>query len=337
MVRPLIIACLALLSLSVWVSLQVQSVSASQAQPDWAYKPSDGSYAVRAVPTVILHDAKRGKELQLRVTYPDGKGSFPIILWSHGAIATKDLYQPLIRYWASHGYVCIQVNHSDSVAITGQMQLSPDTLRDWASRPQDMRFILDSLDELEAKVPELKGKLNRKAIGVGGHSFGAHTAQLLAGATTISNGERQRHEDKRPAAFLLISPQGITQQMGGFDARSWETLTRPFLLITGTNDRGLTGERWEWRLDPYKYARSKEKYLLVIEGAWHGFGGITGVRRGAFPNAGPSNPTHVMYVKTASLAFWDAYLKKDNAAKRFLQSDAMTRHTNGQARLESQR
>ncbi|GIV09725.1 MAG: hypothetical protein KatS3mg019_1816 [Fimbriimonadales bacterium] len=332
-----LIAASIIWSLSVYAILLTQSESAQPPQPDWAYKPFDGPYAVRAVPTIILHDAKRGKDLQLRMTYPDGKGSFPIIIWSHGATATKDLYQPLIRYWASHGYVCIQPNHSDSVALTGRARLTPDTLRDWESRPQDIRFILDSLDALEAKVPELKGKLNRKAIGVGGHSFGAHTTQLLAGATTINNGERKSHGDKRPTAFLLISPQGIGRQMGGLDAQSWETLTRPFLLITGTNDRGLTGESWEWRLDPYKYARSKEKYLLVIEGAWHGFGGITGLRGGAFRNAGAENPTHRMYVKTASLAFWDAYLKNDPTAKRFLQSDTMTRHTNGQAKLESGR
>lgn len=322
-------------SLSVYMSPPMQPEPTQQPQADWAYKPSDGPYAVRVVPTVILHDAKRGKDLQLRVTYPDGNGSFPIIIWSHGATGTKDLYQPLIRHWASHGYVCIQPNHSDSVALTGRAGLSPDTLRDWESRPQDIRFILDSLSELEVKVPELKNKLNRKVIGVGGHSFGAHTSQLLAGATSVNDGARKSHTDERPRAFLLISPQGIGRQMGGLDARSWETLTRPFLLITGTNDRGLTGENWEWRLDPYKYARSREKYLLVIKGAWHGFGGISGLRGGAFRNAGPADPTHVMYVKTAALAFWDAYLKNDKAAKRFLQSDTMTRHTNGQARLES--
>ncbi|MCX7992856.1 MAG: hypothetical protein N2651_04210 [Fimbriimonadales bacterium] len=320
-------------SLSLGVNLLAQSEKPSQL--DWAYKPNDGAYAVRAVSNLTLRDAKRNKDLQLRITYPDAKGSFPIIVWSHGATGTKDLYQPLIRYWASHGYICIQPNHSDSIAITGRQGLSPGIFRDWDSRPQDISFILDSLDEIEAKVPELKGRLNRKSIGVGGHSFGAHTSQLLAGATSVSNGMRKSHADKRPVAFLLVSPQGIGRQMGGLDAQSWQTLTRPFMVITGTNDRGLMGEKWEWRLDPWKYARSKEKYLLVIEGAWHGFGGIAGVRAGAFRNSGPENPTHVMYVKTTSLAFWDAYLKKDPAARQFLQSDTMTRRTNGQAKLES--
>ena len=35
------------------------------------------------------------------------------------------------------------------------------------------------------------------------------------------------------------------------------------------------------------------------------------------------------YVNSASLAFWDAYLKSDLAAKRYLQSDALPRFSNG--------
>jgi predicted dienelactone hydrolase/CubicO group peptidase (beta-lactamase class C family) len=298
----------------------------------WAYKQADGPHAVKTAETVVLHDANRGKDLQLRVTWPDAAGPFPVIVWSHGARGTKDMYQPLIRHWTGHGYVCIQANHSDSRAITGREGPGPNIFADWANRPKDIAFILDSLDKIEAKVPALKGKLDRKAIGVGGHSFGAHTAQLVAGATTADAGRARRdHADPRPLAFLLLSPQGIGAHSAGLDEHAWDGVTRPFIVITGTNDIGRKGDDWQWRLDPWKYAPRKDKFLLVIEEAWHGFGGVVGDT--SFQGAGPENAAHCLYVKSASVAFWDAFLKQDAQAAAFLRSGAMAEKTKGEAKL----
>jgi hypothetical protein len=126
---------------------------------------------------------------------------------------------------------------------------------------------------------------------VGGHSFGAHTSQLVAGATTVNAaGTRESHADPRPLAFLLLSPQGIGFHAAELDERSWDGVTRPFLVITGTNDIGRKGDDWQWRLDPWKYAPRKNKFLLVIQGAWHGFGGVVG--DASFRGAGPkTRPT----------------------------------------------
>jgi hypothetical protein len=167
---------------------------------------------------------------------------------------------------------------------------------------------------------------------VGGHSFGAHTSQLVAGATTVNAaGTRESHADPRPLAFLLLSPQGIGFHAAELDERSWDGVTRPFLVITGTNDIGRKGDDWQWRLDPWKYAPRKNKFLLVIQGAWHGFGGVVG--DASFRGAGPKNAAHCLYVKRASVAFWDAFLKTDAQAIAFLRSDTMTEKTRGEAKL----
>ena len=44
-----------------------------------------GPHAVGVIENLTLRDAKRGKDLPLRVTYPEGQGKFPIILFSHCA------------------------------------------------------------------------------------------------------------------------------------------------------------------------------------------------------------------------------------------------------------
>ncbi|MHC4606256.1 MAG: alpha/beta hydrolase [Planctomycetota bacterium] len=303
------------------------------ARDDWAYKAEDGPHKVKAVEKILLHDKARDKDLQVRVTYPDGDGPFPVIVWSHGATGTKDHYRPLVQHWATHGYVSIQPNHSDSRALTGKAGPGPDTFRDWQNRPKDIAFLLDSLDEIEKKVPALKGKLDRKKIGAGGHSFGAHTTQMIAGATTKDlGGNRESHADKRPLAFLLLSPQGVGTQSAGLDEKSWDGVTRPFIVITGTMDFGRKGDDWTWRLHPYEYAPPEDKFLLVIQGAYHGFGGLVDDGTG-FRGKGPDNPDHRKYVKSAAIAFWDAYLKKDEKAAAFLRSDTMERKSKREAKL----
>lgn len=151
------------------------------AAQDAGYPQEAGPRKVATVKEVVLKDEKRGKELQLRVNHPDGDGPFPVVVFSHGAYGTKDNYQPLTEFWASHGYVTIQANHSDSRALGTQVG-DPRALQDWQSRPADVAFILDSLEDLARKAPGLKGKPDRERIGIAGHSFGANTAQLVGGA-----------------------------------------------------------------------------------------------------------------------------------------------------------
>ena len=100
--------------------------------------------------------------------------------------------QPLVRHWVGHGSVCIQPNDAGSRALTGRSGPGTGSFADWASRPKDIAFLRDALHEIEAKVPALRGKRKRAATGVGGHSFGADTAQLVAGATAAPSGLLRR-------------------------------------------------------------------------------------------------------------------------------------------------
>ncbi|MBN2200313.1 MAG: serine hydrolase [Candidatus Aminicenantes bacterium] len=296
-----------------------------------AYKADNGPYRFSSA-DLVLHDTGRGKDLPVRVSYPETEGPLPVILWSHGATGTKDMYQPLVDHWSSHGYVCIQPSHSDSRAFGLKPANSPELFRDWKSRPQDIAFLLDSLDRIGDRIGPLKNRLDALRAGVGGHSFGAHTAQLVAGATTAGPEGRESHTDPRPKAFLLLSPQGIGPASAGLDEDSWKGIDRPYIVITGTRDIGRGGQDWQWRLDPFKHAGPGHRYLLVIDDAWHGFGGLVG--GAGFRGAGPDNPDHRLYVKTAAIAFWDAFLKDEEKALAFLQSDALERLSDGRARLD---
>lgn len=308
------------------------------------YKPGDGPLEVAAAEDLLLEDKEQGKELPLRVTYPKEAGKYPVIVFSHGALGSKDNYQPLIRYWCSHGYVCIQPTHGDSLSLMGEEERKGITsvkahlnsfalLRHWLTRPKDVRFVLDSLDTIEERVPALKGKLDRERIGMGGHSFGAHTTGMISGMSYSRRLQagRVNYGDERPRAFLMISPPppGIVA-----DDKTFEAMTRPSLVITGTKDDSPASDmKYEDRLKVFEKLPPKDKYLVVIEDAYHGFGGIATSR--PFPSSGPPNEDHVRYVKTVGLAFWDAYLKGDAEAKEYLASDRMEKASDGAVELSS--
>ena len=289
------------------------------------YKLDPGPYTIQVKNTLVLHDDIRDKDLQIRITYPEEKGMFPVIIWSHGLGGNKDNSQPIVHHWAGHGYVCIQMNHTDSLQLTR----NPGT-RDWRNRPLDISFVINSLDDIEKELETLKGKMHKVTIGMGGHSFGAHTTQLVGGATTrhLAGNKHESHADERPLAFIMISPQGTG---GLLDEDSWNSFTRPAMMVTGSNDTSPTsGKPYTWRLEVFQYLPPGNKYLLFIEGAYHDFGGITGA---TWQGSGPENPEHVNYVKSTTIAFWDAYLKMDDSAKAYLNSDRLSQATNGNASI----
>ena len=121
------------------------------------YKQEYGPHIVDVVEHLVLTDADRGKDLQLRVTYPREDGTYPLVIFSHGANGSKDFYQPLIQFWASHGYVLIQPNHSDS------QDLDPPegALGDWENRPADVSFIIDSLGNHLYQYSTLQLRIHR--------------------------------------------------------------------------------------------------------------------------------------------------------------------------------
>src|SRR5262249_35747608 len=118
-------------------------------------------------------------------------------------------------------------------------------------------------------VPQLKGKMDLKRIGMGGHSYGAFTTQMIGGATVdIPNGRRaQSFRDDRPLALMLLSPQGKNQN--GLTEASWKTMTRPMISMTGTYDNGAMNQVAEWRKDPFTYSPPGDKYHVFIDDAFH--------------------------------------------------------------------
>jgi predicted dienelactone hydrolase len=214
-----------------------------------------------------------------------------------------------------------------------------------ADRVRDVTFVLDALDAVEDKVPALKGKLDRTRIGVGGHSYGAFTSLLIGGVTVNAGGEKSRSfADARVKCVLTVSAAGTGEY--GLTKESWKGAKGPALYVTGTRDV-RPGHDAAWRKEPFNLSPAGDKYLVILDGATHfdfgggSQGGTSAARGGAESGGGsPSNRRpaggrfgggrfgvasragqFAPYVHSATLAFWDAYLKGSAEAKTHLQTD----------------
>jgi predicted dienelactone hydrolase len=320
------------------VSISAPSLPASISSE--GYKLAAGPHTVTEVSDIVLHDAKRNKDLHLRVLYPSEPGNYPVIIFSHGAGGSQTCCDALTRHWASYGYVTLQPTHDDSAVQrrnSGEENIQfPQAIREalkkpslWENRPLDISFVLDSLPELQKRVPALASRMDTVCIGVGGHSMGAFTADAIAGALVDLPGHPATNfSDQRVKSVLLLSPQGPGEF--GLTNHSWDHISLPLMSMTGSLDNGATHQGPSWKKIPFDRSQPGDKYHLFIEGANH-MSFITA--QTLLPARAAQVEAILGYTNSASLAFWDAYLKNDAPAKQYLQSDALQNSSKGAAKL----
>jgi predicted dienelactone hydrolase len=307
----------------------------------FGYKLRPGPYAVAEVSDFILHDASREKELHIRIFYPVASGKFPVIVFSHGAGGSQNCCEELTRHWASYGYITIQPTHADSalqrrsagdenVRFAQAVREALQRPALWEERPLDVSAVIDALADIAKRVPVLTGKIDSQRIGVGGHSMGSFTAEAIAGALVAFPGKpATSFADPRAKAILCLSPQGPGQF--GLTDKSFQSLTIPYLGITGSEDNLGMLATSSWHKLPFELSPHGNKYHLFIAGANH-MSFISSHTQ--LPSNSDRGEAILRYTNSAALAFWDAYLKTDGNAKKYLRSDALTIFSKGAAKLD---
>ena len=299
------------------------------------YTSDFGNCAVREAADVLAgHPAFAKRPLVCR--WPEDRVPEGFVVFCHGLGSDGGEYAALSTHWARHGYLVIHPTFSDAIGIVAreEPQLGLDSKADltgWTAIPHvrtRMHEILHTpqrwlerlgvVGELMAALPEIfeatcgtQGKPIPGAIA--GHSFGAYTAQLLAGAEIDMPGEPAwRFADERFRAAVLLSAQGRDQQ--GLRDGSWGAVSGPMLNVTGTLDRGAKGGDWHWKSEPYELAPEGGKYLAVLEDGDHFLGG--------FIDREPQRrvPAQQEAVRQVTLAFLDAHLRNRRAAHDWLGS-----------------
>ncbi|MBN2083294.1 hypothetical protein JW859_13940 [bacterium] len=226
---------------------------------------------------------------------------------------------------------------------------------DWENRARDITLVLDSLSWIEDESPLLRGRLDHQTIGVAGHSYGAYTTMLIGGAVLDPPGRAKDVSwgDDRADALLVMSGQGVGRL--GLTEHSWDGFSLPMLVMSGTRDNAAGGMDVISRRDPYDYAPAGDKYLVWIEDALHAsFTGAlaSGDRRENYRGLWTESvlgsqdlesaefeqidqPAIFDYVKTATLAYWDSYLKHDTTAAAWLAGKELEVYSEGAVELST--
>ncbi|MCB1390050.1 MAG: hypothetical protein KDK12_13050 [Rhodobacteraceae bacterium] len=256
------------------------------------------------------------------------------VVFCHGLGSNGREYAALSRHWAEHGYLVLHPTFDDAIALVAAAEpalgLDPTAdLSRWTAMPEvraRMHQILHHPDSARARVTQAVAVIDAlpalteataggpvPPLAIAGHSFGAYTAQLLAGAVVdLPDQPNASFADPRITAAMLLSAQGRDQQ--GLRDGSWDRLALPALTVTGTRDMGAKGGDWHWKCEPFELAKAPEQYLAVLDEGDHFLGGFTET------DVGRHVPAQAETLRDLTLTFLDAHLRGDPAARTRLRA-----------------
>ncbi|MCS6947459.1 MAG: alpha/beta fold hydrolase [Steroidobacteraceae bacterium] len=234
------------------------------------------STALVEIANTTFPAASGAHAVPVRVFWSRRSSRAPLVLFSHGAYSTNNLYDPVLTAWAAAGFVVLAPTHRDSTSFAVERGTNDPRFFDW--RLEDMATVLAASDALAEKLPALDRRVDPGRIAATGHSFGGLVAQTLAGATYFDprTGATQSRRDPRVRAAIVFSGAGRFAPL--LRTEDFAALQVPLLVTVGTEDLAqapnLTG--YQWRREPFDLAGSPQRYLLTLRGADHYLGGLVG-------------------------------------------------------------
>lgn len=223
------------------------------------------------------HDSQRDRTVPVRLYLPlatDKGYQAPLVVFSHGIGGSRYGYSYLGRHWASKGFASLHLQHvgSDRRIWTGG---SPFTVLDRLhAAAQDAEAIARAYDLHFALNQVLGGSLahliDSKRIVAAGHSYGANTTLLAAGAQVKRQGHMLDLLDSRLQAAILISAPPFYGESSS--DRILTPVRVPTLHITATDDViRIPGyySAVEDRIAIFDAVGSRQKMLAVFIGGSH--------------------------------------------------------------------
>lgn len=275
-----------------------------------------------------LVDASRdSRPVKIKVYHPAAHqgAKLPVIFWSHGLGGSVDGASFLSRYIAAHGYVIVHIQHlgTDSSLWEGKPGHPWDVIRNThiprsatLARFADVPFVLDHLESWMEKHPALAATADMTNIGMSGHSFGAMTTQVMCGMMfPDESGKLRSFKQDIFKSGILYSMVPI-QHVALDDPRDiYGSIDRTLFFMTGTDDDSpIEGWDYQQRLVVYDYAGGPEKHLLVLKDGDHM---VYNGSRGQL-GENPNRELHEEVIKMSALAYWEAALKDNKAARAWL-------------------
>jgi len=205
-------------------------------------------------------DSKTGSAKVFMPTASECKG---VAIISHGAGGSEKGYTYLGTAMSSFGYLAVVVGHQESGFQAVQELIGGKTLSDGLAKLiTDPKAYQARFMDIAVAKDWAQGQCNSKVAVLIGHSMGAATVMMQAGALNKLN----IAEVPKFTAYIAISPQGSGLI---FPENAWNDINQPVLMLTGTQDKELGGLSWQTRTEPFNNMKSGCKWLGVIDGATH--------------------------------------------------------------------
>ena len=290
-----------------------------------------------------LTDASRkDRNVPLKIHYPEERGQYPLIIFSHGGMGTRDANIYQAQHLARWGYVVICMEHVFSNNRRVKYYLSPQggqmTLKQAVhkitkdpqavlERPKDVRFAIDQAERWNRQHAVLRGKININKIAMMGHSFGAYTTLVACGARPIldhldpvqgtGKGLAPPLNDSRIIFGFAMSPQSPDTTYFGPD--SYRSIDRPLVCLTGSrdvqkrDDGGVLLPYTRWQV--FKLLPDGDKYFFWLKNADH-FAFSDNPEARFFPSA--SRPDAQRISKALMVLFCDYFLKDEKSSIKLI-------------------
>ncbi len=291
--------------------------------------------AVEMTSDLVLLDLEKFQELPFRIYYPHEPGRYPAIIYSHRRGGDQSSCEAMSRHWAQEGFICIVPSHQDPL---------PERLKDprfYADIPnstatqailkriEDIRFILDSLEDIASSTLPDGVRIDTARIGLVGADWGAQVAQLMGGAALVHafSNETVSFREERIDAFLLLEPPPDSKPFKRTQG-SWSNFNRPLMVVAGVNCSPRTVEELQGFLTA---SPGGNKSFLHIQ-AEKGSPAKTNLTGPASPQSpfpvlsfqpesrpSPANPAFDVLSRN-TLCFWKAFLEGDRFQFQRLQT-----------------
>ncbi|RZU03030.1 alpha/beta hydrolase family protein [Rivibacter subsaxonicus] len=223
------------------------------------------------------HDPARDRAVPLRLYLPRAAtpdSPVPLVVFSHGIGGSRFGYSYLGRHWASRGLASLHVQHVGSdrslwgggslFSLVGRLQEAAQET-EAVARVHDLRFAIDRL-----LAGELGPLVDGRRIVAAGHSYGANTTLLAAGARVErAGGVIDLHDPRLRAAIVISAPPFYGE---GEPQRILAPVRVPSLHITATEDVIRIPGYYsgaEDRVAIFEAVGSANKTLAVFAGGSH--------------------------------------------------------------------
>jgi dienelactone hydrolase len=221
-------------------------------------------------------DSSRDRPVPVRLYLPGAASPaqpVPLVVFSHGIGGSRNGYRYLGSHWASQGWASLHLQHvgSDRQLWFGNLLGIVGRLRDAAqdteaiARVQDLSFALDQL-----LGQDLAPLFDARRIVAAGHSYGANTTLLAAGARVPRGGRLvDLHEGRIRAAIVISAPPFYGESALG---AILGPVQMPSLHITATEDVIRIPGYYSGaddRVAVFDAVGSPRKALAVFEGGSH--------------------------------------------------------------------